>query len=92
MQKSNCWEFKQCGREPGGKNAIKYGVCVAALPGGHDGINGGKHAGRYCWAVVGTFCKCKIQGIFVDRSLGCHNCEFLTQVHEEEDKKFVLIK
>ena len=29
----NCWEFFRCGREPGGKNAEKLGVCPAATVG-----------------------------------------------------------
>ncbi len=26
-----CWEIEECGREPGGKNAIKLGVCPVAV-------------------------------------------------------------
>jgi|GEM_PF-3605540 len=27
----HCWEIEDCGREPGGKNADKLGICSAAV-------------------------------------------------------------
>jgi hypothetical protein len=57
MKKVNCWEFKQCGREPGGINVAEFGVCQAATEGNGGYANGGDHGGRFCWALTGTFCK-----------------------------------
>jgi c-di-GMP-binding flagellar brake protein YcgR len=90
--KKNCWEFTQCGREPGGSNADEMGVCPAALDSEANGIHGGKNGGRICWAVAGTFCKGERQGSFVDKQLSCMNCEFFRQLKEEEGKSFNLLK
>jgi len=32
MKKYNCWEFKKCGREPGGEKADRLGICPAVNP------------------------------------------------------------
>lgn len=45
----NCWEFKQCGREPNGIHAAELGVCPAASNDDVDGIHSGKNGGRCCW-------------------------------------------
>ena len=67
--KTNCWEFKVCGREPGGSKVNEFGVCPAAIDkkvnGIHDGINGG----RCCWAVAGTLCGGVVQGTFSKKML-----------------------
>ena len=31
---ANCWEVKQCGRQPGGPKAGEFGVCPAATASG----------------------------------------------------------
>jgi len=90
--KKNCWEFTQCGREPGGANADDMGVCPAALDSEANGIHGGKNGGRICWAVAGTFCKGERQGSFVDKQLSCMNCDFFRQLKNEEGKRFRLLK
>jgi hypothetical protein len=73
-QKQNCWEFKKCGREPGGARVEEFGICPATTDTSSDGINGGENAGRICWAIVGTFCGGKVQGSFAQKrlSLCCH--------------------
>ena len=38
-RKLNCWEYMNCQREPGGKNAAELGECVAAIDSSFDGIN-----------------------------------------------------
>ena len=63
----NCWEVMTCGREKGGKNSAKDGVCPAAADQSFDGINSGKCGGRFCWAVAGTFCDGCVQGSFADK-------------------------
>lgn len=90
MERINCWEAKQCGREPGGANVAELGVCPAALPGAVDGVNKGTHAGRVCWAIAGTCCHGQVQGTFARKLLSCLECAFLQQVNEEEGANFVL--
>lgn len=41
MAKKNCWEHKNCGRQPAGAKAAELGECVAAKIKAHDGIHGG---------------------------------------------------
>lgn len=84
MEKTNCWTFMQCGREPGGKNTAELGVCPAAANALPDGINGGVNGGRICWAVRGTMCWESLPGGSGDRHPKCGNCEFRRLVEEEE--------
>jgi len=82
--KQNCWEFMQCGREPGGRNTRKQGICPAAADTAFNNFNQGINAGRVCWLVAGTFCGGKIQGTFAEKHLSCKQCEFYQKVHSEE--------
>ena len=84
MTKRNCWESLKCGREPGGAKSTELGVCPATIDTSSDGINGGKNAGRICWAVAGTFCGGKVQGTFAEKQISCMICEFFKKVKEEE--------
>lgn len=88
--KLNCWEVKQCGREPGGKHAVDLGVCPAATDTRFSGTNGGDNAGRYCWRIAGTLCDGDIQGIFAEKALTCCKCDFFLQVVVEEGSKAIL--
>jgi len=90
MTRKNCWEFKGCGREPGGKHAEQFGVCPAALPSDFDGTNRGEGGGRFCWAIAGTFCQGKQQDTFAKKLMNCLQCEFLKQVNEDEGRDFIL--
>ena len=83
-EKLNCWEFFKCGREPLGSKADELGVCDTAIDKSFDGINHGKCAGRFCWAVAGTYCKGKVQGTFAEKLKNCVNCEFFKKVQNEE--------
>jgi len=91
MEKKNCWEVKNCGREVGGKNTDELGVCLAStekkVDGLHDGINGG----RVCWALAGTLCTGKIQGDYAEKIEECTNCEFYKQVRQEEGMDFLFV-
>lgn len=49
--KLNCWEFTNCGREPGGVLADREGVCSVATALHHDGENDGRAGGRVCWKL-----------------------------------------
>jgi hypothetical protein len=90
--KKNCWEFLECGREPGGEKAEKSGICPASTDTSADGLNGGKNGGRICWAISGTYCAKKMQGHFAKRQLSCRSCSFFKEVKEEEDEHFHLHK
>ncbi len=83
-KKKNCWEYMKCGREPGGRNVHKLGVCPASTETRANGINGGKNAGRVCWVMAGTFCKGKVQGTFAKKMTTCLECEFYKHVWKEE--------
>lgn len=82
----NCWEFKKCGREPGGVKALELGVCPAASENKVYGINNGRFGGRVCWMLAGTLCGGQVQGTFATKLLNCKNCDFYKQVVEEEGK------
>jgi hypothetical protein len=88
-KKLNCWEFKKCGREPQGENALSSGVCPVALEIHLTGVNGGKNAGRVCWVVAGTMCGGEVQGSFAQKYDSCEQCDFYSVVKEEEGDHFV---
>ncbi|WP_440950970.1 two-CW domain-containing protein [Methanosphaerula subterraneus] len=88
MTHLNCWEFKKCGREPGGENASELGICPASTETLTDGVNHGKNGGRACWAISGTMCGGKVQGTFATKVGTCLNCEFYQQVQWEEKPRF----
>ncbi|MFC1692633.1 two-CW domain-containing protein [Candidatus Latescibacterota bacterium] len=88
----NCWEFMNCGREPDGINVQELGVCPATQDTSSDGINGGKNAGRICWAVTGTFCGGKKQGTFVKKLSTCLSCNFYKLVKKELSYNFMFMK
>jgi serine/threonine protein phosphatase PrpC len=80
----NCWEFMKCGREPGGKEARRLGICPAAVETNFNGFNEGINAGRLCWLVAGTFCGGMVQGSFADKCVSCKQCDFYQTVHREK--------
>lgn len=93
MSKSNCWEIKKCGREPGGEKTGDLGVCPAASDSSVDGVNNGKNGGRICWAIAGTFCGGKVQGDFAQKSVSCMSCEVFKMIKSEEGAEhFILLK
>ncbi len=91
MKKSNCWELKNCGREPGGAKVAEMGVCVAASNVDFNGINSGINGGRYCWAVAGTLCGGKTQGTFAEKEKACTKCDVMKLIKSEEGNNFVLL-
>ncbi len=82
--KLNCWEFKKCGREPGGINAVEQGICPASTLTEFDCVNNGKNAGRICWMASGTLCSGITVGTFARNADSCMNCDFFARVSEEE--------
>ncbi len=92
-KRQNCWEFKKCGRELEGAKVAELGICPAATDTSADGLNGGKNAGRICWAVAGTLCGGEVQGTFAQKRMSCLNCDLFKLVKEEEGlERFVLMK
>lgn len=89
MRKKNCWEVKNCGREPGGSREKELRVCPAATEQKLDKIHGGKNAGRTCWMVAGTFCGNAVQGSFAKKYIKCDQCEFYQLIVEEEGPRFL---
>jgi hypothetical protein len=90
MKKRNCWEFKKCGREPGGANAEDLGVCPVPVALMLDGVHGGTAAGRACWVIAGTMCEGRIQGTFAQKYRDCGSCDFYKAVREEEGSELTL--
>jgi len=87
--KQNCWDVKQCGRQPGGAKASELGICPAAQDNAYNGKNQGERAGRYCWKVAGTLCGGTVQGSFASKMMNCSQCEFFHQVEQEEGATFI---
>ena len=90
--KMNCWEYKKCGREPGGERVKELGVCPAAVDSSADGLNGGKNGGRICWAIAGTFCGGEEQCSFALNKITCLKCDFFELVRKEEGARFRILK
>lgn len=88
--KLNCWEFKKCGREPGGRKAAELGVCPSAVCEDLNGAHGGKNAGRSCWVIAGTLCGGTVQGTFAAKYKNCEVCDFYKTVKAEERGDFHL--
>ena len=84
MSGLNCWQFKKCGREPGGTKVAELGLCPASTEAKVNGVNHGRNAGRACWAVTGTLCGGKVQGTFAAKMANCMTCDFYTLVGREE--------
>lgn len=89
MPRMNCWEFKQCGRQPGGEKTEEFGVCPATLKVEANGINDGVNGGRSCWVVSRTLCFGEIQGDFSVKLRGCIQCGFYTLVREEQGIAYI---
>lgn len=83
MAKENCWEFNRCGREIGGVNAGKDGVCPAAGNFSADGFCGGKNGGRACIYVIGTLCGGDRQRTYESKEKQCCGCGFYLRLKRE---------
>ena len=92
MTELNCWEFKACGREPGGSRVTELGPCPAATELLADGTNGGQNGGRICWAVAGTFCGGEARGTFATQEKNCAGCDFFRLVQAERGASLQLLK
>jgi hypothetical protein len=90
-QKQNCWEFKKCGRQPGGENVGKDGLCPAAEFELADGFCGGKNGGRACAYVVGTLCAADVCDIYQNKNNKCAECEFYLALKKEHESEMSLL-
>jgi len=90
--KQNCWEYNNCGRQPGGHNTEELGICPVPLATGAHGINGGINAGRSCWAIKGSRCDGKINGTISEKLGKCMQCDFYAKVRHEEGPNFQSLK
>ncbi len=90
MASVNCWEYKKCGREPGGLNCGEFGACPSATSEEYDGSNSGRNGGRRCWRIAGTMCTGEVAGTFVHKASHCGKCDFYETVREEEGDSFVV--
>ena len=88
-KKINCWEFKNCNREPNGVKVETLGVCPASEDIEPNGVNDGENGGRMCWAVAGTLCYGRVQGSFAQKEESCRDCDFYKLVQGEEGKFFI---
>jgi len=86
LQKMNCWEFKECGREKGGANTAELGVCPASIEAVLDGVHDGENCGRACWVMEGTLCAASVQGSFLEKFKKCITCDFFQQVEAQEGR------
>lgn len=90
MDKKNCWEIKNCGREPGGCKVDEMGICPSSTSEEFNGVNNGSNAGRFCWNIVGTLCTGKVLGTFAQKFKNCLDCNFFKLVRKEETDDFRL--
>lgn len=88
--KVNCWEFKKCGRQPGGKNAGELGICPATTDTRLHGVHGGQNGARACWVIAGTMCGGTVQGTFGMKYENCEKCDFYQSVRIDEGPYFQL--
>ena len=84
MARTNCWEHKKCGREPGGPKVRELGVCPVATSTRANGLNDGRNGGRACWVISGTLCGGKVQGSFASKMQNCLTCDFYQAVKAEQ--------
>jgi hypothetical protein len=85
VRKTNCWEYKKCGREPGGPKADTLGICPSSTNILANGLNEGKNGGRICWAIAGTFSQSEKKCTFARTIAFCTVCDFYITVQKEEN-------
>ena len=87
MGKLNCWNFKNCGRYPGGPKADEMGICPTTTLNAADGFLGGRAAGRGCAYVTGTFCGGNIQGTHQEKAKNCQKCDYYKALKKQFGRK-----
>jgi len=84
-KKLNCWEFMNCGMEPGGLFSKAKGPCLIPQMMRYDGANGGRGAGRICWEIVRDKSGAQ-NALCPHQRQSCLNCKFYLRVHSEEEE------
>ena len=79
VKKRSCWEFMRCGREEGGENVDKFGVCPA-YP-----FHGQQRA-----KVIGTFCD-RVKVLQTSKHEDCQECPFYNSMHFDENARRVTL-
>jgi hypothetical protein len=81
----NCWEFKECGREPGGINVSALEICPVTIEHDLNGIHDGKNGGRCCWIFSRCFsCGAEDLKNFEEKIARCSKCDFYTSAKDSE--------
>lgn len=83
MSKVNCWDFKKCGREPGGEKTTELGVCPATTLTEANGFLDGVNGGKACVYITGTFCSGVLQGTHKEKEKECAKCDFYKLLKKE---------
>lgn len=83
-KKKNCWEILKCGHSPNGGRPTGDTVCPVVIASAVDGANGGKMAGRICWAIAGTRCYGRVQKSFEEKEFLCLDCRVFKKILKEE--------
>jgi len=85
---SNCWQFKKCGREPGGKDALQSGICPVALETEADGLHNGENGGRCCWVLTDSACQENPHDLCLETIRKCRECDFYLFIEKSEKLLF----
>lgn len=87
----NCWEYMGCFRKPGDNQVSESGKCPVPMEKKFDGVNRGKNAGRFCWAVPKASDQDKTQEEHAVRFFSCcMKCPFYREVERQEGRYFIL--
>ena len=79
----NCWEVKNCGREPNGRNVPQDGICPVSVALTVDGIHNGTNGGRCCWVLLRPDSKYDdIVLSCLEKAQECSKCDFYKSVSE----------
>ena len=70
QKQMNCWEFTKCGREAGGAEAQRLGICPVY-----------PDHGTNCAKIAGTFCYGETQGTYAKKIGDCQKCDFYLSEH-----------
>lgn len=81
MKKIRCWEFKNCGREPGGRNAEDLGVCPVTVNEDLEGCSDTENICSRCWTEVGTLCGGEVQGLYAKKVGSCLKCDYFDKTN-----------
>jgi hypothetical protein len=90
VAEKHCWEFKKCGREPGGTNAARLGVCPASAEAQAEAANAGKNGCRACWSIAGKFSREMVHGSPGSKHGDCLQCGFF-KMNENNDELYEVI-